>query len=110
MRQTPVYLLALIAVLGGIGGRVSPCLAQLSNNPFSPQDNSGSLTPYNNVLDVLGPYAASQLQKKLPMKLDEYTTATSVRYANGVMTFSYKLGGTADEIDSAQFNLLKADV
>ena len=62
------------------------------------------------VIDARTAYHVAELQKKLPMKVDEATTLTSVVYADSVLTFTYTLDTTLDKIDVDQFLQVKAHI
>lgn len=47
---------------------------------------------------------------KLPIKVDEATTLTSVAYADSVLTFTYTLDATLDKIDVDQFLQVEAHI
>src|SRR4051812_290093 len=93
--------LTVLAVVGLMGG-VSLYMAQLANNPSTPRKNdappSSSSPVPKAVIDARTAHVG-ELQKKLPMKVDEATTLTSVVYADSVLTFTYTLNATLDTID-----------
>jgi hypothetical protein len=52
----------------------------------------------------------AELQKQMPIKVDEVTTLTSVVFADSVLTFTYTLDATLDKIDVDQFLQVKAHI
>ena len=106
-----VRILSILAVLGLMGG-VSFFMAQVANNPSTPpRNNAPSSFPVPKaVIDPRTAYGVAELQKKLPIKVDQGTTLTSVVYADSVLTFTYTLDATVDKIDVDQYLQLKANV
>jgi hypothetical protein len=87
-----VRLLTVFAVVGLMGG-VSSSMAQLAASPSTlPKNDAPPSSPVAKaVIDARTTYHVAELQKKLPMKVDESTTLTSVVYADSVLTFTYTL-------------------
>jgi hypothetical protein len=93
-------------------GGVSSSMAQLAASPSTlPKNDAPPSSPVPKaVIDARTAYHVAELQKKLPMKMDESTTLTSVVYADSVLTFTYTLDATLDKIDVDHFLQVKANI
>jgi hypothetical protein len=81
-----------------------------AQNDAPPSSSSPSSPVPKAVIDARTADRVAELQKKLPIKVDEATTLTSVAYADSVLTFTYTLDTTLDKIDVDQFLQVKAHI